>query len=88
MAEEAVKKYLATTNRPYSANDIVMNLHKQFGKTAVQKALDSLVIADDVLEKTYGKQKVYVIKQDPNDCPTAEEIKGFFFYRLCYDRGL
>ncbi|XP_077283030.1 homologous-pairing protein 2 homolog [Arctopsyche grandis] len=76
MAEEAVQKYLETTNRPYSANDIVLNMHKQWGKTGVQRALDNLVAANIVLEKTYGKQKVYVIKQDPNDCPTEEELKG------------
>lgn len=80
MAEDAVQKYLETTNRPYSANDIVLNMHKQWGKTGVQRALDNLVAANIVLEKTYGKQKVYVIKQDPNDCPTEEELKGFAIY--------
>jgi 26S proteasome regulatory subunit (ATPase 3-interacting protein) len=40
---ETVLKYLKDQNRPYSANDIMQNLHKEFGKTAVQKALDYLV---------------------------------------------
>ena len=39
----AVFKYLYDQNRPYSVTDIHMNLHKEYGKTAVQKSLDSLV---------------------------------------------
>ncbi|XP_018897535.2 homologous-pairing protein 2 homolog [Bemisia tabaci] len=61
--EDAVLKYLSDTNRPYSATDITMNLHKEFGKTAVQKALDSLVEKKKVREKLYGKQKVFCIVQ-------------------------
>ncbi len=41
--ESAVLQYLTSQNRPYSVNDIVLNLHKEHGKTAVQKALDTLV---------------------------------------------
>lgn len=41
--EAAVLQYLTSQNRPYSVNDIVLNLHKEHGKTAVQKALDTLV---------------------------------------------
>lgn len=35
--------YLEKQNRPYSLNDIFLNLHKEIGKTAVQKCLDQLV---------------------------------------------
>lgn len=42
-AVDAVLDYLKAQNRPYSVNDIVLNLHKEHGKTAVQKALDKLV---------------------------------------------
>ena len=38
-----IQVYLEQQNRPYSANDIFLNLHKEIGKTAVQKCLDSLV---------------------------------------------
>lgn len=38
-----VLNYMKQQNRPYSVNDIFLNLHKEIGKTAVQKALDSLV---------------------------------------------
>jgi len=40
---DAVLGYLRSQNRPYSVNDIVQNLHKEHGKTAVQKAVDKLV---------------------------------------------
>lgn len=39
---ERVRKYLEQQNRPYSVNDIFLNLHKELGKTAVQKILDQL----------------------------------------------
>ena len=55
---ESVLEYLTQQNRPYSANDIVLNLHKEHGKTAVQKALDLLVADGKVVEKLNGKQKV------------------------------
>jgi len=64
-------KYLRDQNRPYSTNDIVLNLHKEHGKTAVQKALDSLVAETKVTEKLNGKQKAYVVNQ--SDLPTASE---------------
>lgn len=71
MATEAVYKYLQNTNRPYSANDITLNLHKEYGKSAVQKGLDELVEKNRIREKTYGKQKVYCILQA--DCSDIDE---------------
>ncbi|MCL4128774.1 UNVERIFIED_CONTAM: hypothetical protein GTU68_029210 [Idotea baltica] len=65
--------YLKQQNRPYSTNDIFLNLHKEFGKTAVQKSLDSLVEKGSIKEKTYGKQKVYVVNQD--EFPPLDEAK-------------
>ncbi|XP_037093160.1 homologous-pairing protein 2 homolog isoform X1 [Pollicipes pollicipes] len=64
-------KYLFDQNRPYSVTDIHMNLHKEYGKTAIQKSLDTLVEERKVLEKVYGKQKVYVVNQELH--PKVEE---------------
>ncbi|GFG36746.1 hypothetical protein Cfor_09448 [Coptotermes formosanus] len=61
---EVVMKYLRDQNRPYSTNDIFSNLREQIKKPAVQKALDYLVEQGTVTEKVYGKQKVYVVKQE------------------------
>ena len=38
-----ILKYLEEQNRPYSVNDIFLNLHKEIGKTALQKGIDLLV---------------------------------------------
>lgn len=64
MATDVVYNYLKVQNRPYSVNDIVSNLHNEFGKTAVQKGLDQLVIEGKIFEKVYGKQKIYCVVQD------------------------
>ncbi|ODM99011.1 Homologous-pairing protein 2 [Orchesella cincta] len=74
-AESAVLQYLTSQNRPYSVNDIVLNLHKEHGKAAVQKALDTLVQNNDVREKTYGKQKVYLVDQSKLSDAGADELK-------------
>lgn len=54
--------------------DIFNNLHKQVGKTAVTKALNSLVEKGEVSEKTYGKQQVFVIRQDSLPTPSPKEL--------------
>jgi len=74
-AVDAVFTYLRDQNRPYSVNDMVLNLHKEHGKTAIQKALDKLVEDERVREKTYGKQKVYVISQANLPAAAPEELR-------------
>jgi len=80
--DAVVLQYLKQQNRPYSASDIHMNLHKAQGKTAIIKSLESLAAKGKVLEKTYGKAKIYVYHQsqfpDVSDEDLAkldEEIK-------------
>ncbi|XP_064104604.1 LOW QUALITY PROTEIN: homologous-pairing protein 2 homolog [Macrobrachium nipponense] len=72
-AMERIRSYMEQQNRPYSVNDIFMNLHKDIGKTAVQKALDQLVSGGMLREKSYGKQKVYVYEQ--SHFPSFDENK-------------
>lgn len=43
-------------------------------KTAVQKALDSLADSGKISFKEYGKQKVYLARQDQFDIPNNEEL--------------
>lgn len=66
-----VLQYLTDQNRPYSVIDIFNNLHKEYGKTAIMRALDQLVNEQKVKEKIYGKQKVYFVNQD--DFPEINE---------------
>jgi hypothetical protein len=49
--EKSVLDYLTGQNRPYSANDMLLNLHKEYGKAAILKALDLLVADGKVKEK-------------------------------------
>ncbi|KAK7084672.1 PSMC3 interacting protein [Halocaridina rubra] len=70
-AIERIRSYMEQQNRPYSVNDIFMNLHKEIGKTACQKAIDQLVSDGVLREKSYGKQKVYVY--DQNHFPSLDE---------------
>merc|ERR1711884_623892 len=72
---EKVLSYLTSQNRPYSVNDIFLNLHKEVGKSAVQKALDLLVADEKVREKVNGKQKAYVVNQDTLETPEGENIE-------------
>jgi len=73
---KTIQEYLEKQNRPYSATDIFQNLHKEFGKTAVVKALESLAEQSKVIEKTYGKQKVYGPCQEKFGDIKPEELKA------------
>ena len=69
-AAAAVLQYLVQQNRPYSAQDVFMNLHKEHSKAVVQKVIDQLVETQELREKVNGKQKCYV----------ANQVRQFFFY--------
>ncbi|XP_023691236.2 homologous-pairing protein 2 homolog [Paramormyrops kingsleyae] len=60
-----ILEYLNEKNRPYSAQDIFGNLQKQhgLGKTAVVKAMELLAQEGKIMEKVYGKQKIYFADQ-------------------------
>ncbi|VDL63610.1 unnamed protein product [Hymenolepis diminuta] len=58
-----VLAYMTRENRPFSVNDVVTALQKAHGKTALSKAIDELVLEDALVEKVYGKQKVFVVSQ-------------------------
>jgi len=74
-ASDAVLAYLTKQNRPYSAVDIFSNLHKEYGKTAVQRSLEKLGSKGIITEKINGKQKVYAPKQDQFGDYDEKEIK-------------
>ncbi|XP_076340606.1 homologous-pairing protein 2 homolog [Tachypleus tridentatus] len=68
---EAVLSYLSRQNRPYSVLDVFNNLNKEYGKTAVNKAIEQLAQDGKITEKTYGKQKIYFANQ--SQYPDVEE---------------
>ncbi|VDK31739.1 unnamed protein product [Taenia asiatica] len=71
-----VLAYMTRENRPFSVNDIVAALQKTHGKTAISKAVDELVLEDSLIEKVYGKQKVFVVSQDKLPRPDGSELKA------------
>ncbi|CAH1399648.1 unnamed protein product [Nezara viridula] len=74
MCSEAVLKYLQSTNRPYSVNDIFQNLHNAFSKNVIQKSLDELAEKGSIKEKVYGKQKIYCVIQTTEDVGNEDEL--------------
>ncbi|XP_077475420.1 homologous-pairing protein 2 homolog [Stigmatopora argus] len=72
-SSNVILDYLKDQNRPYNAQDVFCNLQNQhgLGKTAVVKSLGLLALEGKIIEKTYGKQKIYFANQshfkDVND---------------------
>lgn len=56
--------------------DIFNNLHGAVGKTAVVKVLTSLAESGQISAKAYGKQWVYVARQDLLPVPSSEELNA------------
>merc|ERR1712178_457547 len=75
-AEVAIKQYLVKQNRPYSAIDITNNLHKEFGKTLVERTLEALSESGQIVKKTYGKQKVFCADQSKYPDVDDTELKS------------
>ena len=63
-ADKKILNYMQDQNRPYSATDVLLNLHKEIGKTQVVKSLEGLAKAGHLVEKVYGKQKIYFVNQN------------------------
>ncbi|KAG0083858.1 hypothetical protein BGZ93_009059 [Podila epicladia] len=72
--EKLVLDYLIKQNRPYSVTDIVSNLHNEVSKTDCQKIANSLVEKELVTAKLYGKQAIYVVRQDTIDTSSPEQL--------------
>ncbi|KAI9216370.1 Tat binding protein 1-interacting protein-domain-containing protein [Blastocladiella britannica] len=72
--EEAVLQYLQRFNRPFGQNDIAVGLKDSVGKSAIAKALATLVEQQKVVDKPFGKTHVYWIAQNDDDMPPADEL--------------
>ena len=53
--ESLIFEYMKIQNRPYSANDVFLNLQKKVGKTQVIKLLEEMGSNGKLVEKIYGK---------------------------------
>ncbi|KAI8012387.1 hypothetical protein LOK49_LG06G02750 [Camellia lanceoleosa] len=62
-------------NRPLNSQNVADFLQKfNLKKASIQKALDSLADSGRISFKEYGKQKIYLARQDQFDIPNSEEL--------------
>ncbi|KMZ75688.1 hypothetical protein ZOSMA_111G00390 [Zostera marina] len=74
-ANGIVLNFVNEQNRPLNSQNVADALQKfNLKKTAVQKALDSLCDGGQISFKEYGKQKIYLARQDQFSIPNAEEL--------------
>lgn len=67
--------YIHQQNRPLNSQNAADALQKyNLKKTAVQKALDTLADSGQISFKEYGKQKLYIARQDQFKIPNPEEL--------------
>ncbi|KAK4399930.1 Homologous-pairing protein 2 [Sesamum angolense] len=74
-AEGIVLNFVNEQNRPLNSQCVADSLQKfSLKKAAVQKALDSLADSGKISFKEYGKQKLYLARQDQFNIPNNEEL--------------
>lgn len=62
-------------NRPLNSQNVADALQKfNLKKAAIQKSLDNLADNGRISFKEYGKQKIYMARQDQFDIPNGEEL--------------
>ena len=50
-------------NRPYSTQDLLVNLEGKVGKTELSNTLEKLADSKKIIEKNYGNKKVFMALQ-------------------------
>ncbi|CAH9104670.1 unnamed protein product [Cuscuta epithymum] len=74
-AEGIVLNFVNEQNKPLNVQNVADCLQKfNLKKAAVQKALDSLAESGKITFKEYGKQKIYLARQDQFDIPDNDEL--------------
>ncbi|XP_050373514.1 homologous-pairing protein 2 homolog isoform X1 [Argentina anserina] len=70
-----VLRFVNEQNKPLNSQNVADALQKfNLKKTAIQKSLDSLADGGKISFKEYGKQKIYLARQDQFDIPNSEEL--------------
>ncbi|XP_008781157.1 homologous-pairing protein 2 homolog [Phoenix dactylifera] len=73
--EGIVLSFVNEQNRPLNSQNVADALQKyNLKKTAVQKALDTLADSGQISFKEYGKQKIYLARQDQFKIPNGQEL--------------
>uniref|UniRef100_A0A803NZK1 Homologous-pairing protein 2 homolog n=1 Tax=Cannabis sativa TaxID=3483 RepID=A0A803NZK1_CANSA len=74
-AEAIVLNFVNEQNRPLNSQNVADALQKfNLKKASIQKALDNLADGGRISFKEYGKQKIYLARQDQFDIPNTEEL--------------
>ncbi|KAK4260865.1 hypothetical protein QN277_003929 [Acacia crassicarpa] len=74
-SEAIVLNFVNEQNRPLNAQNVADALQKfNLKKSVVQKALDCLADGGRISFKEYGKQKIYLSRQDQFSIPNHEEL--------------
>ncbi|CAL9728889.1 homologous-pairing protein 2 [Monosporozyma unispora] len=75
--EDTVEKYLTSQLKPFSINDLVLNLNNKFKKTPLLKILDDLVEKEKIVVTIFGKTSIYsakdIIKTSLNEVTVNNE---------------
>ncbi|XP_078156174.1 tat-binding protein 1(Tbp-1)-interacting protein (TBPIP) [Carex rostrata] len=73
--EGIVLTFVNEQNRPLNVQNVADALQKfNLKKTAVQKSLDALADSGQISFKEYGKQKIYLARQDQFKIPNPQEL--------------
>lgn len=74
--EGIILNFLNEQNRPLNVQNVADALQKYgIKKAAVQKVLDSLADSGQISFKEYGKQKIYLARQDQFQIPNPQELQ-------------
>lgn len=72
-AQAAVLRYLEAQNQPFNAQLVTDNMRGRIRKPLVERALAQLALEQSIVEKVYGKSKLYWASQDRfDDVPPSE----------------
>ncbi|KAH9316733.1 hypothetical protein KI387_025360, partial [Taxus chinensis] len=70
-----ILNFVNEQNKPLNSQNAADALQKYgLKKTAVQKALDALAEGGQISFKEYGKQKIYIARQDQFSIPNTDEL--------------
>ncbi|CAI9096237.1 OLC1v1032332C1 [Oldenlandia corymbosa var. corymbosa] len=73
--EGIVLNFVNEQNKPLNSQNVADALQKfNLKKGGIQKALDTLADSGRISFKEYGKQKIYLARQDQFDIPDSEEL--------------
>lgn len=79
--DKTVYDCMLELNRPCSVNCVQQKLVNTVGKPGIQSSLDNLVKMKKITVKAFGKQKIYVVKQDSavDSEKVCETLFGVFY---------